>query len=220
MTGSAPGEGDSPRTELAESSPHPDRIFRCAIAEASLRRSIFKNGRRRRPMPLPARGARQSDSRQDWRTCHSWAERHVSTFSRRDPRPSFASFLSLHKSRGRREGRVLAAPMVTALNGLRKCAVRPTGSAETTRPSLRDGFTAYIALSLVNQRLPPSPARCFRFARIWRLHGRARTTRLCRPRLHCSSVSAPASTAFRTTFVTIAIRPLCRRGTREVDHEY
>jgi hypothetical protein len=34
-------------------------------------------------------------------------------------RPSCAGILTLSKIRGRREGRVLAAPMVTALNGLR-----------------------------------------------------------------------------------------------------
>src|SRR6202046_2767325 len=33
-----------------------------------------------------------------------------------------------------------------------------TGSAETLRPSLRNGFTTYIVLSLVNRSLlPPSP---------------------------------------------------------------
>src|SRR6202161_832282 len=35
-----------------------------------------------------------------------------------------------------------------------------TGSAETLRPSLRNGFTTYIVLSLVNRSfLPPSPPR-------------------------------------------------------------
>ena len=39
--------------------------------------------------------------------------------------------------------------------------VGTTGSAESTRPSLRDGFNAYSALSLVHRAFwPPSPARC------------------------------------------------------------
>src|ERR1700689_2888693 len=42
----------------------------------------------------------------------------------------------------------------------KKSAHEHTGSAETLRPSLRNGFTAYIALSLVNRSfLPPSPPR-------------------------------------------------------------
>ena len=42
----------------------------------------------------------------------------------------------------------------------KKCAHEHTGSAETLRPSLRNGFTAYIVLSLVNRSLlPPSPPR-------------------------------------------------------------
>ncbi len=51
-------------------------------------------------------------------------------------------------------------------------------------------FTAYSALSPVNQRLPPSfPQSLWSFARAWRLHGRARTTRLRRPHPCRSSVS-------------------------------
>ena len=42
----------------------------------------------------------------------------------------------------------------------KKCAHEHTGSAETLRPSLRNGFTTYIVLSLVNRSLlPPSPPR-------------------------------------------------------------
>src|SRR5258708_36471382 len=41
-----------------------------------------------------------------------------------------------------------------------KHAHEHTGSAENIRPSLRSGFTAYIALSLVSRALlPPSPRR-------------------------------------------------------------
>ena len=51
--------------------------------------------------------------------------------------------------RGRREDRVRAAPAVSCANCTRKCAHEHTGSAETLRPSPRNGFTAYSALSPV-----------------------------------------------------------------------
>ena len=51
------------------------------------------------------------------------------------------------KIRGRREDRVHAAPAVSCAMCTRKCAHEHTGSAETLRPSLRNGFTAYIVLS-------------------------------------------------------------------------
>jgi len=42
-----------------------------------------------------------------------------------------------------------------------ECAHEHTGSAEAVRPSLRNGFTAYVVLSLVNRALlPPSSAWC------------------------------------------------------------
>jgi hypothetical protein len=41
----------------------------------------------------------------------------------------------------------------------KKCAHEHTGSAESIRPSLRNGFTAYSALSpATNSFLSPSPA--------------------------------------------------------------
>ncbi|CCE05381.1 hypothetical protein BRAS3843_1380001 [Bradyrhizobium sp. STM 3843] len=46
-----------------------------------------------------------------------------------------------HRNEGRREGRELAAPMARLQQ--EKQAAVTTGSAETSRPSLRDGFTAY-----------------------------------------------------------------------------
>jgi hypothetical protein len=58
--------------------------------------------------------------------------------------PSYASFLAL-EFKGRREGRALAAPV--ARQQQKKLAAVTTGSAENTRPSLRDGFNAYIVLS-------------------------------------------------------------------------
>jgi hypothetical protein len=49
------------------------------------------------------------------------------------------------EDRVRREGRVLAAPMARQQH--KKLAAVATGLAEATRPSLRDGLTAYTALS-------------------------------------------------------------------------
>ncbi|MBA4037514.1 MAG: hypothetical protein C0480_23260 [Bradyrhizobium sp.] len=52
--------------------------------------------------------------------------------------------------RGRREDRVHAAPAVSRANCANNNAHEHTGSAETLRPSLRSGFTAYNVISPVN----------------------------------------------------------------------
>jgi hypothetical protein len=52
--------------------------------------------------------------------------------------------------RGRREDRVHAAPAVSRANCANKNAHEHTGSAETLRPSLRNGFTAYNVISPEN----------------------------------------------------------------------
>ena len=70
------------------------------------------------------------------------------------------------EDRGRREGRELAAPMARLQK--EKQAAVTTGSAETSRPSLRDGFTAYSALSPGTGFLAP--------ARVMRWHHRVATT--------------------------------------------
>jgi hypothetical protein len=70
-------------------------------------------------------------------------------FPRREQRPGFAS-LPPPKERGRREDRVLAAPAVPCAIAHRKRAHEHTGSAETLRPSLRSGFTAYNVISPEN----------------------------------------------------------------------
>jgi hypothetical protein len=67
--------------------------------------------------------------------------------SRGAMRPSFADVSRL-EIRGRRESRVHAAPAVSRAK-LCKNAHEHTGSAEAIRPSLRNGFTTYFALSLV-----------------------------------------------------------------------
>jgi hypothetical protein len=62
--------------------------------------------------------------------------------------PRFAEILALDK-RGRRESRVRAAPAVSCAKCTKQSAHEHTGPAEASRLSLRDGFTAYIALSPV-----------------------------------------------------------------------
>jgi hypothetical protein len=54
------------------------------------------------------------------------------------------------ETRGRRESRVRAAPAVSCALRIAKNAHEHTGSAETLRPSLRNGFTAYSVLSPVS----------------------------------------------------------------------
>ena len=72
---------------------------------------------------------------------------HVPQHSRDTLRPSFANSFA-PKDRGRREDRVRAAPAVSRANAYaKKTAHEHTGSAEAVRPSLRNGFTAYIVLS-------------------------------------------------------------------------
>src|SRR4051795_405547 len=71
------------------------------------------------------------------------------------------------ENRGRREDRMRAAPAVSCASRTTKCAHEHTGPEENTRPSLRNGFTAYIALVLVRRALlPPSPAKGFPVANL------------------------------------------------------
>src|ERR1700682_3873237 len=74
--------------------------------------------------------------------------RGAESFSRRNA-PEVYLNLGPPKNRGRRESRVRAAPAVSCAMCTKKCAHEHTGSAESIRPSLRNGFTAYSALSPV-----------------------------------------------------------------------
>jgi hypothetical protein len=122
--------------------------------------------------------------------------------SRGEFRPSFASSAPSSKYRGRREGRVAAAPGALAQKTIAR-ARKPQVQAGSHRPSLRDGLRLIrvlpgeprVATVVLAKPLELSP-------RPWRLHGRARTTRLRRPRLCRTSIDTVTSTAFRTTFVT------------------
>src|SRR5258705_6815068 len=62
--------------------------------------------------------------------------------------------------RGRREDRVRAAPAVSCAMCTKKCAHEHTGPAESIRPSLRNGLTAYAELS------PETNSSCLRHRRI------------------------------------------------------
>jgi hypothetical protein len=73
---------------------------------------------------------------------------YVFAISRRDCARGLHEFCP-SEARGRREDRVRAAPAVSHARCTKQNAHEHTGSAETLRPSLRNGFTAYNGLSPV-----------------------------------------------------------------------
>jgi hypothetical protein len=77
-------------------------------------------------------------------TCHEYDF----AFSRRDAPGVLQENLAL-EIRGRREDRVRAAPAVSRAIAQNKTAHEHTGSAETLRPSPRNGFTAYFEFAPV-----------------------------------------------------------------------
>ena len=88
--------------------------------------------------------------------------RYDSAIPRRDA-PESCWKLHARKIRGRRECRMRAAPAVSCAKLCKERAHEHTGSAEAIRHSLRNGFTAYAALSPVTSSLlSPSSAN-------WRL---------------------------------------------------
>jgi hypothetical protein len=116
--------------------------------------------------------------------------RHASAFPRHDL-PEFLLHL-LTLSLERAQGRPGAGwhPWASVPKKCTRNAQRKHRAAETTRPSLRDGLTAYAGLSSVtNSLLSPSPRRlAMQFARLGLPHLReslavattAGTTRFCR----------------------------------------
>src|SRR5438552_18326643 len=86
-------------------------------------------------------------------------------------------------------------------------------AAEAIRHSLRNGFTAYNALSPVSRSslATVAPEKLVSPELDASISG-VRTTRLCRTLTHRSSDDAPASTAPRPTFVAIMKRPSDRDG--------
>src|ERR1700751_3438163 len=99
--------------------------------------------------------------------------------SRGGNRPSFASSVTLER-RGRREGRVAAAPGGLAQKEFAR-ARRPQVQAVTTDLPCAMVYGLWRALPDEPAFATVAGAKLFSLARAWRLHGRARTTRLRRP---------------------------------------
>jgi hypothetical protein len=118
------------------------------------------------------------------------------------------------EKRGRREDRVRAAPAVSCAKVTNRNAHEHTGSAETLRPSLRNGVTAYSVLSPVRPELVchrrPQEARAP--CELDTCHWGVRTTRLRRTLRPRSSVAAFASIAPRPNVSDDGQRPLSRNG--------
>jgi hypothetical protein len=115
------------------------------------------------------------------------------------------------KFRGRREDRVRAAPAVSRAMRIKNAAHEHTGSAESLRPSLRNGFTAYTSSSWRPAFLPPSLADCS--ARLTPAPGRR--THTISPYAAARSFSrAAASTAPCPSFATMADAPLAGQDAR------
>jgi hypothetical protein len=138
---------------------------------------------------------------------------HTAAFSRRKVRPSCAPDDPLQEEGAGNAG---CWPQPMARLQQETQAAVTTGSAETSRHSLRDGFNAYGVLSRVNglfchprladsssTRFDPSVAGSGPHAFAVR-NGAARLATPSRPSLP------------RLTFVTIAIRPSCRGGMRHI----
>src|SRR5258707_1132086 len=127
--------------------------------------------------------------------------------------PRFAgNFRDLWKSEGAGNAGCALHPRSRAQrdSGLRARAYR---AAENTRHSLRNGFTAYNALSPVSRSslATVAPEKLI-FPELDASISGVRTTRLCRTLSHRSLSALPASTAPRPTFVAIMIRPSDRDG--------
>src|SRR4051794_7794301 len=96
-----------------------------------------------------------------------------------------------------------AAPAVSCASRTTKCAHEHTGPAENTRPSLRNGFTAYIVVVLVRRALLPPSLRRNEPVQLDASFGRRTLTTL--PYASAALVFATsASTASHRAFVTCA----------------
>ncbi len=143
----------------------------------------------------------------------------MSPYSRGACRPSCTSCVSLFEDRGCREDRV---PACTRGPSRKKVAQRREDHRWARNHS---GLPCAVVYGLL-RALPGEPAFCHRrladhhVRKTWRLHGRARTTRLRRPRGCRSSVSTLASTAFRSTFVTTRTPLVSVRNGREDNSDF
>jgi len=133
---------------------------------------------------------------------------NVPSRSRRAFRASFTLNIPPPSNRGHREDRVRAAPAVSCAKCTKKCAHEHTGSAESIRPSLRNGFTAYNALSPVTGLFATVAARILP-RHLTPASGRQDHTTspyACMHSRQKHSLRPPHPTA---RFVTIASRPSC-----------
>src|SRR5882757_5226340 len=101
----------------------------------------------------------------------------------------------------------------------KKCAHEHTGPAGASRPSLRNGFTAYNALPGERAFLPPSPLGSLLLKNLT-------PASRCQDHTSSPSASAPfvkgtsAATASHPALVTIAKRPSYRDGTKSIYHRF
>src|SRR6266568_5062149 len=120
--------------------------------------------------------------------------------------PRFASnFRDLFKKEGAGNAGCALHPRSRVQN-CRKLRTRAYRAAEAIRHSLRNGFTAYSALSPVSRSSLATVAGGTDHQLDASISG-VRTTRLCRTLSRRSLSALPASTAPRPTFVAIMIRP-------------
>jgi hypothetical protein len=165
-------------------------------------RSLSSGARSRDPLALPT--LRVCDS------YHIQISNSVETCIRI---PAARSVRVLHPfrphsmSRGRREDRVRAAPAVSCAKCTTKSAHEHTGSAENTRPSLRDGLQLITCSSRRTAFLPPSSPGSFASRKL--------DTSTAVPEPHAFAVRLARARQSRArrpphliaTFVTIATRP-------------
>ena len=126
--------------------------------------------------------------------------RHTSAFSRHAA-PEFCKFVrpqKIKRAQGRPGARCTRGLMCQCI--CKRNAHEHTGSAETLRPSLRNGFTAYSVLSPVRPELVCHRRCADTSPQLDTCHWGVRTTRLCRPLQPRSSVAASASIAPRPAF--------------------
>ena len=129
----------------------------------------------------------------------------------------FCISFTLRKIRGRREDRVPAAPAAPCAKIARKAHTGiTTGKAESHRPSLRSGFTAYFELSPVNQLVCHRRRRDARgivadLAPAWARQDHTTSPSASVPHV-CRHVSVHRSPPHVRD---VRDRPSCRGGTRE-----
>jgi hypothetical protein len=139
------GEGAFQQSRPCGEAPYPKPP---ATAEASLRHSLNTVAAGDLRSPLQAGRGEGNTASRSRRAFHASFVINVSLSETEGAaRPSREG--AGPSQEGGREDRVRAAPAVSCARSREEDAHEHTGSAEAVRPSLRNGFTAYSALSLV-----------------------------------------------------------------------